>query len=188
MKTASQNLIGGALIALLSLLLCSTTYAAEIYKKVAADGSIVYTDEPLPGAEKVDVPPVSVAPAREVQTTRPAQTVDSENDRETLNALQQRYQGFAITSPSPEENLWGTGQSVRVTVRSPQALLPGLRYAYFINDTNVYNGVNTTLTLDDMNRGEHTARVEIQNASGRRIASAGPVTFYIKQNSRLFNN
>ena len=57
-----------------------------------------------------------------------------------------------------------------------------------MNDTNVHNGLNTTLTLDDMNRGEHSARVEIQNASGRTIASAGPVTFYIKQNSRLFNN
>ena len=111
----------------LALLLAGTAQAADIYKTVAADGSIVYTDEPLPGAEKVNVPPVSVAPSREVQTTRPARSVDSDNDREALNALQQRYQGFAITSPSPEENLWGTGQSVRVAVNSPQPLLPGLR-------------------------------------------------------------
>lgn len=164
-------------------LLAASPAAAQIYKYVADDGSVVYTNQkPHPDAEPIDLPGLSVvdspSPAAAGTTRR------QETDRSPANP----YRNFAFASPRPGETFQGTGNVLPVRLILSRPLRTSDRIVVYMDDVEQAETTNPAVDLQEIPRGTHEVRAEIVNNNGAVLTSAGPVTFHMKQHSRLHSN
>ena len=160
----------------------------QVYKIVDENGNITYTDEPPePGAEPMELPEISV-----VETDYADQPVVAPLDQAagggemTPREMRQTYSDFRILEPSPDENYWGTGNTVVVSWGSDAAYQPGMSVSVVVNGQSYESEPtrNISVTID---RGEHQVYAILKDRQGRRIVTSDIVTFYVKQASRLNN-
>jgi len=98
----------------------------------------------------------------------------------TLHDLRRMFSDFHITAPQNEETFWGSGNSVVVSWGSVSPPVGEMSGRLFVDGQPqvVPAAGGVTLTLD---RGEHTAYVELLDASNRRIVATPTVTFFVQQ-------
>ena len=179
-----------ALVAGVWITLCCSAQA-QIYKVVDEHGNVTYTDQaPADGTapmELPDLPVVQTAPIEPLPDPVPANGEDATAEQEpTPRELRRMYQDFRITRPAPEETFWGTENTVVVSWTSSNAIRPEMSVRLLVDgqpERDTQQGM-VALTLD---RGEHTVQAELRDGRGRRVVMTEPVTFYVKQHSRLFN-
>lgn len=180
---ARQLLIhGGALFAAVSLLAASAA-AQDIYKTVDEDGNVVYTDrKPSEDAEPVLLPELTVVD--------PVELGDAEAAAAGGNATAPVASGpsLQILSPAAEETIWNTAYVLQVDVTSGDRLPPDTQLVYLIDGEERATSRAQTIEIEEVYRGEHQLRVELRNSAGDVLSSAGPVTFYMRQHSRLHPN
>ena len=178
----------GIAAAMLLLAIAGPATATDIYKTVDENGQIIFTDRPpTPDAKPISLRELSVVEAPTY--SRPQrQTVEPGADGDlSTNELRVMYRDFRLVSPTPEQNFWGTGQVATIAWDSGAPLQEGMSVVYYVNGEAVSDATtNSTFNTQPMDRGEHTARVDLLGPNSQVIASAGPVTFHVKQNSRLF--
>ncbi|MBW3566958.1 MAG: DUF4124 domain-containing protein [Proteobacteria bacterium] len=170
------------LIPALFLLLLLPVAVAGTYKWVDKDGNTHYSDTPVEGAEPVKLPePTTFDPPK----PQPRKARSPLNEEPAESEAPEGYATFEFISPKHDQIFWATGGEVPVQL----SLEPGLRQGHGINlyfngkllEDSPMSGLGTTLT--EAFRGAHTVRAVIVNAAGEEIASAGPVTFHVKQRS-----
>ncbi len=164
--------------------------ATDIYKTVDENGQVIYTDRPpTPDAKPISLRELSVVEAPTFASPQRQQAEQqSTNDQMSINELRFMYRDFQLVSPAPEQNFWGTGQVATIAWDAGAPLQQGMSVMYFVNGEAVSDATTaSTFNTEPMDRGEHTARVDLLGPNNQVIATAGPVTFFVKQNSRLFN-
>lgn len=152
--------------------------ATEIYKTYDEHGNPVYTDQkPSEDAEPVDLPNLTIMDPVDAPQPPPAQPRARTQEADDLT--------FRIASPEHEEHIWGTGNTLPVQIDSSISLPPGALVVLYLDGRpqTPFTGLSTT--LEQIERGEHTLRAELQSSSGRVIASTDEVTFYMRQASAL---
>lgn len=164
-------------------LLCCLPLAtpAAIYKWVDEQGNVVYSDKPHPGAQELNLPPPSVYSPAPI-TTRTAVGTSSKRDAED------GYTEVAIVQPQQDETIRDNTGMVMVQVALQPALKTdaGHRLTLLVNGTPQPGSyVSTSLRITDLDRGTHTVQVRVIDAEGNTIAESNPVTFHLKQASRL---
>ena len=178
------------LLMLLTLAIASPGADAqrEIYKVVNPDGSVTYTDEkPSPGAEPVELKPLSV-----VETEKPAVTAvppaasEEAAAEPTERDLRRMFRDFRITQPQNEETFWGTGNQVTIGWGASEQPLEGMNVQLFIDGQPQEQPAAGSVTLA-FERGEHNARAVLRDARNRKIAETDTVVFFVKQHSVNFN-
>jgi hypothetical protein len=154
--------------------------ATVVYKWVDADGVVHYSDQAVPGAEKIytssvaksgTVVPAAAAPNQAAKKP-PAASLD--------------FAQFAITSPAAEQTFFGD-EIIPVNL----ALAPGLRPNQII--TWHLNGKHLTdqpqdassFTLPRLDRGAYVIAATITDQTSGESVSTGSVTFYVRQPSAL---
>jgi hypothetical protein len=179
----------GIAATVLVLAAASPAGATDIYKTVDANGQVIYTDRPpTPDAKPISLRELSVVEAPAYAQPRRESPEQTSNDQPTMNELRFMYRNFKLVSPAPEQNFWGTGQVATIAWDAGAPLQQGMSVVYFVNGEAVSDPTTaSTFSTEPMDRGEHTARVDLLGPNEQVIASAGPVTFFVKQNSRLFN-
>jgi hypothetical protein len=106
----------------------------------------------------------------------------------SIGDLRRLYRDFAITSPQPDEYIQGTANSVTVSWGSRTPPQPGMMVVPTI-DGRQYDPVQaSSITLNEVDRGEHVVTARLVDASGRTIANASPVKFFVRQFSVNFGN
>ena len=168
------------LLALAASGLCSTASAAEVWKWVDAKGVTHYSDQPIPGAVKIEVRAGNISEARSAQPLSNQADSQSQSQRE-----QGSYREFEIVRPTKDQNIINTGGEVAVEIR----IAPPLRSTHRLNlylDGKLVAGFphNTaSYTLTAVPRGMHTLTAVVADASGNTIQDAPPVTFNVRQES-----
>ncbi len=166
---------------LVVLLLCATAVSAQVYKYIDEDGVVHYTDQPVAGAERIDIDkrPASAAARRSAPQRRAP-------DTETQPAADQPfgYQSLTFSSPVAEQTLWNIGGVLNVSV----SLAPGLRTGdrvrlYF--DGNPQTITGTGVELQEVWRGTHNLQAEVVDPSGKVLIRSKPIRFYVQQTSIL---
>ena len=182
----SQRLI---LAAALAAGLAAPVHAGEIYKTYDENGNPIFTDQaPEPGAEPITLRELSVVEAPEYASTASGDGESEDGASTSLNALRRQYRDFELVSPAPEQNFWGTGQIATIAWNTRAGLQPGMGVIFFLNGQPVTELTRSaTFATPPLDRGEYQAKAELRDAGNRVVATAGPVTFFIKQNSRQFN-
>lgn len=165
------------------LVFAGTAWSADIYKVVDKDGNVTFTDQPPgDGSQPMDLPPLSIIETNiEVdQAGSDPEIVDETPAEPTLQDLRRMFGDFHITAPQNEETFWGTGNTVVVSWASASPPVGEMSGRLFVDGQAqvVPASGGVTLTLD---RGEHTAYVELLDAGNRRIVATPTVTFFVQQ-------
>jgi uncharacterized protein DUF4124 len=147
-------------------------HAATLYKWVDENGVVHYSDRPEPGAEKIHV--------NAAQTYKAPPVAPSDSSRKLPPAVS--YSRVAIASPIAEQVFVNTGGSVPVAADVQPSLQPG-HQLWFLLDGSRVEGLSpnsTSVTLDNVDRGEHSLAAQVSDAAGTPIVTSAPVTFYVR--------
>lgn len=190
MRNGLIILLGAAFVALVA----SGPLGAQVYKVVDEDGNITYTDQPPPdGSAPMVLPEITI-----IETDYPSEAEITENaaaaageesgegELKSPRELRQMFSDFRILSPAPDENYWGTGNTVVVSWGADSPYEPGMSVSVVVdgNSQDADPSGNLPVTLD---RGEHQVYAVLRDQRGRRIVTTPTVTFYVQQGSRLIN-
>ena len=164
---------------LLSALSGTTASAAPAWTWVDANGTVHYSDRPVPGATQVELAGAHGDSAR--RRRRRARRARPAKRAAAPGAL---YQAIEIVSPAEQETLWNIGTVLPVQVRFQPALLPGHRYdLVFDGQRRNLNTTSPRVTLPDVFRGTHTLQVVVIDAAGAEVMRSAARTFFVQQTS-----
>jgi Domain of unknown function (DUF4124) len=154
--------------------------ATTVYTWVDASGQRHYSDQPHPGATKMEVngAPTFSMPAPPPGESEPPQAAP-QGPRATCS----------IASPSDQQmfmNAW----SVSGELRLPPNLNPDDHVTLMLDGKILPNAASLSgaFTLAHIDRGEHTLSAQVEDSDGRVICQAPAVTFYVHQPSRQAPN
>ncbi|MGB5354977.1 MAG: DUF4124 domain-containing protein [Woeseia sp.] len=161
------------------LLLAAGAVSAQVYKWVDEDGVVHYSDQPAPGAERVEI-------KQNTQRARPTGTAarpaarSAEAQPEPTKPF--AYTSLSFSSPTAEQTLWNIGGTLNVTL----SLSPGLRSGdrvtlYFDGASQPIAGLSTQ--LEEVWRGTHNLQAEVVDANGTLMIRSEPIRFFVQQTS-----
>ncbi len=164
---------------LLTLLLCFSAAASEVYRWVDENGQVHYSDTPIEGAEQVILPKAQTF--KSSQTARRAGGDESKPEQ----IAEKYYQRLLITSPTQEEALWNIEGILKVTIEMSPRLMPGHRLKLIYDDQPLENIIFTqgSVQMTAVHRGTHTLVAEVIDANGRRLIRTNPRIFHVRQTS-----
>jgi hypothetical protein len=159
-------------------LLCGTAAAADTWRWVDKDGVVHFSDQPSPGAERLELKsaPRSGSVVPPPSTPRPV----------TGPATPFSYSTCAFSSPSGDQ-VFNAVTQVSASLNILPALQPGHRIAVQLNGRPVTGwspGSQNTL-LQNLNRGSYSLNATIFDAQGKPVCNSGTLTFHIRQPSLL---
>lgn len=170
------------------LVMVNGPLTAQVYKVVDKDGNVTYTDRsPTAGAKPVDLPPISVIDSPVYETRAKPDEAEVAADVPSLRDMRRNYSDFEITSPQPEQSLWQPDQATTVAWNVRYQLLEGMQVTVFLNGQQYTTSTERIIPIGELDRGEHTVSAELKDAKNRKIATAKPVTFYIRRPSIYTN-
>ena len=169
------------LLLLAITLLLAMPAAAAIYKWTDADGHVVFSDQPHPGAKKLpekEVPTFNMPQAPAVNT--PAKT--------QKKAPSAGYSTVEILQPKNNVAFWDTAGEVTVEAELKPPLHKDLGHKMVLmmdGKPVAQSSGGTTFQLSNVDRGTHTLDLKVENADGKVLASSASVTFTIHRASIL---
>lgn len=167
-----------ALYVLLALAAVPAFAGQTVWKWVDEKGVTHFSDQPVPGATKMELnsPPASAdAP--------PAATPPSTND--TRSQRGPAYSRFVIESPQQDEAIINTGGKVTVRLAATPALAPGHNVTLYMNGARVEDFPPNATSHDLLNvpRGTHTLKAVVTTTQGAPVQESPPITFHVRQQS-----
>jgi hypothetical protein len=169
------------------LMIAATTSLAQVYKTVDEKGNVTYTDQPpADGSKPVDLPPISVVEAPVYEKPAPADAPKGGEDntdgkQNSLRYLRKQYSDFAIVAPLSEESIWHPEDVITVAWNARYQLEEGMQVTIFVDGSPQSTGRDQIVPVRGLERGEHTVTAELKDARNRQIASAEPVTFFVRR-------
>jgi uncharacterized protein DUF4124 len=162
---------------LLSALSGTAAIAAPAWTWVDANGTVHYSDRPVPGARQVELAGAQGFGGNQAgRASRPGAAPAT-----TPGAA---YQAVEVVSPADQETLWNIGTMLPVQVRFQPALQAGHRYdLLFDGQRRNLNTANTRVTLSDVFRGTHTLEVVVLDSTGAELMRSPTRTFHVQQTS-----
>jgi hypothetical protein len=158
-------------------------HALVVYKWTDAQGVVHFSDQPVPGAERVVTTsaPGHAGILGQTASTSPAAPSSQPKTDKTLSAAK-----IAIVSPAPEQTFTGE-QSVPVSLSLDPDLKPSWTVVWTLNGAQVPGQTSTTtqFTLTDLSRGIYTLEATVTDAVTGESKSADAVTFNIVRPSLL---
>ena len=163
-----------ALIAVLALI-GPSLQAATVYKYMDEDGNLVFTDEPVEGAEKLNVQPVPTVPAVPV----PASSGEPQQQEKPFS-----YNQITIVTPSAGENFVNNGGKVTIQVAMSPELRPSDKLQlYFNGEPKGKPQSSTVFDFNNLYRGEYVTRVVAVNEAGEQLGQSDTITFYVRRSA-----
>ncbi|MFC3094555.1 DUF4124 domain-containing protein [Alteromonas sediminis] len=175
-----MNAVKGKSTAIILLVALATfsVSAQVIYKIVQEDGTVLYTDQPIPGAEPLDLSEVNSAVMPRLATP-PSQSSNTEQPEGESYKIE-------VVSPAPETTVRDNQGRIAITARlSPTA---NGQFHLWLNNQKVGSQTSGSFMVEGLNRGAHTFFVTATDNTGKTLASSDPQTFYMHQASALVNS
>ena len=181
-----------ALSVMLLLACACAQVSAQVYKTVDEDGNVVYTDQaPKDGSEPMKLPPLSVVEAPSYEEMSRPQADEAQGEQEgaelSLRQLRSRYKGFAIISPENEQSLWNPQGLITLAWQAPHPLQEGMQVRASMDGEQIGLTSDRVIPITKLERGQHLLEAVLVDARNRTIATAEPVTFFIRQPSVIIN-
>lgn len=161
--------------ALCLLLACALPASAEIYRSTDAQGNPVFSDRPLPGASRVELP----ADNRMDSPQTTAAPAPGSTEPKGAPA----YQQLRISQPAPDANLRSNDGSLSVSLSSQPALQPGHRYRLLLDGQAQGSSTSPQFRLHNLDRGSHSLAAEIVDADGRVLARSPSQSVHLQRHS-----
>jgi uncharacterized protein DUF4124 len=159
--------------------LTGTASAADVWKWVDSSGVTHYSDQPVPGATKIEVRSGNVVESAPANVASPrSATSDSSADAT-------RYRDFAIYRPEVDQSIINTGGQVNVEIRIDPSLQPLHTLSLYLDGKLVTGSPPNSLSyvLTEVPRGVHSVTAVITDQTGKAIQETPPVGFNVRQES-----
>jgi hypothetical protein len=177
----------------LALVIATGPLAAQVYKTVDEDGNVTYTDQPpQDGSKPIKLREISVIEAPTYETATPATDQDAASEEvkeKPFRFLRKHYEDFAIFSPRQEESIWYSDSNGIITVawNAPNPIEAGMQVTVSVDGRAQPATSEPVVAITGLERGEHTVTAELKDSKNRSIATATPVTFFIRQPNIYIN-
>lgn len=156
--------------------------SAEVYKVVDADGNVTYTDIPPPdGSGPIKLTPISVIEAPTYEQPAKADAEGDESKEMSLRYLRKQYADFAIVSPQQNESVWHPDAAIPVAWSTRYQLQEGMQVTVYIDGKQQSKTGEQTISVPELDRGEHKVEAQLTDSKNRRVATAEPVTFFVRR-------
>lgn len=151
--------------------------AAVVYKWIDADGVVHFSDQPVPGAEKIMTTGGS---SRGILTDAPPASSRS-GDPSKKPATRIQATVVSITSPAPGQTFSGSEpMDAHLSVNPEITPDRPLSVTWTLNGSPVSNAQDSTaFTLPDLARGEYTLSATVTDPNTGESKSADSVTFNV---------
>jgi hypothetical protein len=157
--------------------LISAAPAAVVYRWIDADGVVHFSDQPVPGAEKITTSGGSTRGI--LSQPMPGGGALSEKPKP------RPVQHASIASPAPDQTFTG-GEQVSASLLVDPPLTPSQTVSWTLNGAQVGQNSNATeLALPDLPRGTYTLAATVADSVSGESLSADPVTFNVVRPSVL---
>src|SRR5579859_2436013 len=151
--------------------------AAVVYKWTGSDGVIHYSDQPVPGAEKIFT---SSAPStgRSVSPANPDSANQGVPGPRKNAAPGLEYSQFAITSPVPDQTFYGD-DVISVHLALEPGLKPDQTITWHLNGRQLDDQPSTAtqLTLPRLERGTYAIAATITDQATSATPTTDSVSF-----------
>jgi len=148
-----------------------TAYAG-VYKWVAPDGTVHFSDQPRQGAEEVKVKPL---PTIESISPEAAEAQD-----EPEQGTEAAYKEFSIVEPQDDQAIRANSGTIGLRMNLAPGLRDGHEIAITLDGEQMGTRANTlSFQLNNLSRGEHVLQAAVLNGKGKTLISTAPVRFYI---------
>jgi hypothetical protein len=169
-------------ILLLLLVFVCATANSQVFRRIGPDGQVYFSDQPGPGAEQIEVPPVQTMrlPPENVEVDATAQPNDAATEQQ--GDVTTVYTGFTIVNPTSEQSVRANDGSVTVYLSLQPELMPGHAITLKIDGEDgkeIFSGDSMAVQLTNLSRGRHTVEVTVVSEEGNNLIQAGPVSFYV---------
>lgn len=161
------------------LALAAPAFAGQtVYKWVDEKGVTHFSDQPVTGAEKVEL---SSGPNR---AATPAPTYSPPTSTPAPTKAGPVYSRFVITSPQQDQSIINTGGKVSVQLDATPAIGNGHTVTLYLDGSPVsdFGPTATTYEFSEMPRGTHTLKAVVSQ-NGKTIQETPSVTFHVRQES-----
>jgi hypothetical protein len=157
--------------------------AAVVYKWTDSDGVIHFSDQPVPGAEKIFTAgsPTAGGSVSSSRAANPGAPVPKKTAAPGLE-----YSQFSITSPVPDQTFFGDD-----VISVHLALVPGLKpdqtITWHLNGKQLddQGSTATQFTLPHLDRGVYAIAATITDQKSGESLSTDSVSFFVRQPSEL---
>jgi hypothetical protein len=174
-----------ALMFTLMCIVAAAASAATIYKWVDENGVTHYSDQPHPGAQKIQVQAAQTYKAQGVQGAQ----------RPTPYALRNPPPAgpvsstCAVTRPTSQEMFQNT-QTIPASVHVDPEPRAGDRVTVLLDGAPVPSTIplDSEFALNSVYRGAHTLSVRVEDSSGALVCQSAAVPFNVRQASVLAPN
>ncbi len=174
-----------AYIVALSMLVTVTCVHAELFKWRDAEGNLIYSDQPPPGQTKEDskLDKESLPDIISVPAVEPSNRVSNNTATDANNAPAEIYQTLTIIQPVHDTSVRENSGKVTISVRvEPDNFAErGHNLVIYMDNVEVSRGPQTTITLDNVDRGTHTIKASIINSRGQSIKETGITSFTLQR-------
>lgn len=184
--------LAGLLIVLGLSVIAPLTALGAVYKYIAPDGSVTYSDQPKEGAKEVDLPPAPPPPVAEIPATpgtgSPQTAAPVPPDQAGEKPAFTGYTAFAIVSPENDATLRENSGGVEIQLAMEPALNleAGHKITALLDGKPAAEGqTGLTIMLPNIDRGTHTVEAQVSDSSGALLATTNPVTFHLKRISTI---
>jgi len=169
-------------IALWLVALFAAADAAVIYKWTDADGVVHYSDQAVPGAEKI-VTSSSSSNGIGVAAHAPSGTAAAGKKPPPTHL---EYTSFAIESPAREQVFFGD-EIIPVRLRLDPDLKPDQTIGWYLNGVPLTDQAPTSssFTLQSLSRGTYQISATLTDTVTGETQNSEGVTFYVRQPSEL---
>jgi len=153
-----------------------TAQAAVVYKWTDASGVVHYSDQPVPGAERIVTSGSSINSA--------ASLPPANSSPQPSRAAAPSAAPITISSPQPDQT-FSNDEAINVSLS--QALGPGQSVAWHLNGRELDDqGPGTTqFVLPNPGRGAFAIAATITNQTTGEVQTTPSVTFYVHEPSLL---
>ena len=157
--------------------------AAEVFKIVKPDGTVVYSDRPSDGSKKMDDLPMNTV----IHNTKPA-TVEPQEDTEKPPVNETKtfpgYSALSILKPVDDAVVRNNAGNVTVLLELTPVLQEELGHTFNL----FYDGklllteqAQPQLNLQGLDRGTHQVYVEVVDEKGVQLLRSKTSTFHLKR-------
>ena len=151
---------------------------AEVYRSVDEDGNVIFSDQPSPGAERIEI--------RELPTIKaPPLKLPEEASPPLVPPGEAEYSRLEIISPVADTAIRDNAGNVTVSVSIEPELNAGHILVLYLDGIRAQQGTGMQFSLANVNRGSHSLAVAIENGEGGEVMRSSSIAFVLHRESRL---
>jgi hypothetical protein len=161
------------------ILLALPALAEGVWKWKDENGVVHYSDQPGPGAVRVDLH------SQTFSSPDNGATASTSPRPRRANTSEQIYQNLEIWKPEPDENFPNVGGQVEVRMSLEPSLKPSDTLALYLDGKRIEAADNSLdFTLTDVPRGAHSVMASVTDSNtGKVLIQSAAVNFFVQQAS-----